>query len=565
MWGSHTSLKIFIAHPVYYLYQNLFIMRRRHFIGRSAIATTALGSLLTSCDAQTQTATPKLQDGNSEADNFSLNELTISQLQEKFASGEFTSEQATNLYLQRIETIDKNGPALRSVIEINPDAIAIAKAMDAERKQGRIRGPLHGVPVLIKDNIDSADRMQTTAGSLAMVGNIANKDAFIVTKLREAGAVLLGKTNLSEWANFRSSNSCSGWSSRGGQTKNPYVIDHNPCGSSSGSGVAVSANLCMVAVGTETDGSVTCPAAVNGIVGMKPTVGLLSRSGIIPISHTQDTAGPMARTVTDVAILLQALAGKDARDVSTNNSPATAIDYLQLLKPNALQGKRIGMEKKLPGNNHLLHALQKKNIDLLKAQGAIIVEVEYLKKITDTSEAEFELMQFEFKDGLNKYLAQANAPVKSLADVIAFNKKNEDKAMPYFKQELLESSEAKAGLDSVGYKTALQKSFEGSKKVIDALLKENKLDAIGGLTMGPACSIDNIYGDRWGDVFLTQPAAASGYPHITVPAGQVYDLPVGFSFFGAPYTEQMLLGLAYAFEQANRQRMLPSFKKAFLR
>ncbi|HSN60187.1 MAG TPA: amidase [Ferruginibacter sp.] len=407
--------------------------------------------------------------------------------------------------------------------------------------------------------------MQTTAGSIAMVGNIASKDAFIINKLREAGAVLLGKTNMSEWANFRSTKSCSGWSSRGGQTKNPYIIDHNPCGSSSGSGVAVSANLCMVAVGTETDGSVTCPAAVNGIVGLKPTVGLVSRSGIIPISHTQDTAGPMARTVTDVAILLRILAGTDSADASTNNSPSKKIiDYTAFLDSNALKGKRIGVEKKPQGNNHFMHALQKKNLDLLKQQGAIIVEIEYMDKINELGGAEFEVLQFEFKDGLNKYLATTNAPVKTLADIIAFNKNNEDKAMPYFKQETLESSQAKAGLDSAEYKTALKKSTAGCRNIIDNQLQQNKLDMICGLTMGPACSIDNIYGDRWGEVFLTQPAAASGYPHITVPAGMVYDLPMGLSFFGTAYSESTLLGVAYAFEQAANNRKKPGFKNAFL-
>ena len=498
-------------------------------------------------------------------DDFELNELTIGSMQQKFASAQYSSQQVTELYLKRIEAIDKNGPALHAVIELNPDAISIAKAMDAERKAGKIRGPLHGVPLLIKDNIDTADKMQTTAGSLAMLGNIASKDAFIVKKLREAGAVLLGKTNLSEWANFRSAKSCSGWSSRGGQTKNPYIIDHNPCGSSSGSGVAVSANLCMVAVGTETDGSVTCPAAVNGIVGLKPTVGLVSRSGIIPISHTQDTAGPMARTVTDVAILLGILAGSDEADATTNNSKSDKIiDYTQFLDINALKGKRIGVEKKPQGDNHFMHALLKKNLDLLTQQGAIIVEIEYLDKINELGGAEFEVLQFEFKDGLNKYLSTANAPVKTLTDVINFNKNNEDKAMPYFKQETLLSSQAKAGLESAEYKTALKKSNEGCQNIINNLLQKNKLDMICGLTMGPACSIDNIYGDRWGEVFLTQPAAASGYPHITVPAGMVYELPIGLSFFGAAYSEASLLAVAFAFEQAANNRKKPGFKNAFL-
>jgi len=539
-------------------------MKRRNFITNSSIAAASIGTLLASCS--NDKTTKKIIAVNIAAgDDFELNELTIGSMQQKFASAQYSSQQVTELYLKRIEAIDKNGPALHAVIELNPDAISIAKAMDAERKAGKIRGPLHGVPLLIKDNIDTADKMQTTAGSLAMLGNIASKDAFIVKKLREAGAVLLGKTNLSEWANFRSAKSCSGWSSRGGQTKNPYIIDHNPCGSSSGSGVAVSANLCMVAVGTETDGSVTCPAAVNGIVGLKPTVGLVSRSGIIPISHTQDTAGPMARTVTDVAILLGILAGSDEADATTNNSKSDKIiDYTQFLDINALKGKRIGVEKKPQGDNHFMHALLKKNLDLLTQQGAIIVEIEYLDKINELGGAEFEVLQFEFKDGLNKYLSTANAPVKTLTDVINFNKNNEDKAMPYFKQETLLSSQAKAGLESAEYKTALKKSNEGCQNIINNLLQKNKLDMICGLTMGPACSIDNIYGDRWGEVFLTQPAAASGYPHITVPAGMVYELPIGLSFFGAAYSEASLLAVAFAFEQAANNRKKPGFKNAFL-
>jgi amidase len=539
-------------------------MKRRNFIAKTTIASASLASLLVSCNKDKKTS-PPVATMDKPADDFELNELTITALQEKFSSGKYSSEQITRLYLDRIEAMDKNGPSINAVIEINPEAISIAQAMDAERKAGKSRGALHGVPVLIKDNIDTADKMQTTAGSLAMVGNIALQDAFIVKKLRNAGAVLLGKTNLSEWANFRSTQSCSGWSSRGGQTKNPYILDHNPCGSSSGSGAAVSANFCMIAVGTETDGSVTCPAAVSGIVGLKPTVGLVSRNGIIPISVTQDTAGPMARTVTDVAILLGIMAGEDSADPITQNSNGkTPTNYLSFLDALALKGKRIGIEKKPAGNNHLMHALLKKNLDLLKQLGATLVEIEYLDKINEQGGAEFELMQYEFKDGLNKYLATARAPVKTLADVIAFNKQNEDKAMPYFKQETLQSSEAKGSLESAGYKAALKKSHEGSKLIIDKVMQENKLDAICGLTMGPACSIDNIYGDRWGDVFLTQPAAASGYPHITVPAGMVYELPVGLSFFGKAFSEPVLLGLAYAFEQASNNRKPPVFKKAFL-
>jgi amidase len=497
-------------------------------------------------------------------DNFELNEATVTDLQEKMASGKYSSEQITTMYLQRIEAIDKKGHALNAVIQLNPDALAIAKAMDAERKAGKVRGALHGIPVLIKDNIDTADEMMTTAGSLALVGHKASKDAFIVKKLRDAGAVILGKTNLSEWANFRSSQSCSGWSSRGGQTKNPYILDHNPCGSSSGSGVAVAANLCVVAVGTETDGSVTCPASTNGVVGLKPTVGLLSRSGIIPISHTQDTAGPMARTVKDMAILLTAMTGLDADDAKTKESAGKAVaDYTTFLDANGLKGKRIGIEKKKYTNQFLTRLFDKAVSDL-KQQGAEIIEIEFLDKINANGDAEFTLMCYEFKYGINKYLSTANVPMKTLQDLIDFNKKNEDQTMPTFKQETFDKSAAKGDLNSKEYLQALDKSHNGSKKIIDTVLETHKLDAIAGLTMGPACSIDTIYGDRWGDVFLTAPAAASGYPHISLPCGKVYDLPVGLSFFSGAYKEGTLISIAFAYEQATKHRIMPEFKKAFL-
>lgn len=496
-------------------------------------------------------------------DNFELNEKTIDDLQQLMASGKLTAEQITSLYLKRIEAIDKSGPQLNAVIELNADAIAIAKAMDAERKAGKIRGSMHGIPVLIKDNIDTADKMKTTAGSLALSDHIAAQDAFIVKKLRDAGAVILGKTNLSEWANFRSSNSSSGWSSRGGQTRNPYYLDRNPCGSSAGSGAAVSANLCAVAVGTETDGSVTCPASVNGVVGIKPTVGLLSRSGIIPISHTQDTAGPLTRTVKDAAILLTAMAGVDADDAVTKESEGKAqTDYTKFLDANGLKGKRIGVEKKKYANP-LFNQLQDKAIELMKQQGATIIEISYVDKVNENGQAEFDVLKYEFKYGLNKYLATANSNIKTLADVIAFNKANESKAMPTFKQETLEASEKLGGLESKEYIDALEKSSKGTRKILDTLMAENKLDAITGLTMGPACSIDTIYGDRWGEVSLTSPAAMSGYPHISVPCGFVYSLPVGLSFFSRAYQEPAIISLAYAFEQAGKHRQLPAFEKSY--
>lgn len=540
-------------------------MKRRDFITSGALATAGLSSIVAvSCNSgnnNTVSASVKPD----ELPVFELDEMDIMTLNTKMADGNYSSEKITQLYLDRIKQIDMSGPMLQSVIELNPDALTIARAMDAERKAGKIRGPLHGIPVLIKDNIDTSDKMQTTAGSIALEGHVATTDSFVAKKLRDAGAVILGKTNLSEWANFRSSESCSGWSSRGGQTKNPYILDHNPCGSSSGSGVAVSANLCAVAIGTETDGSITCPSSTNGIVGLKPTVGLISRTGIIPISSTQDTAGPMGRTVRDVATLLGVLTGVDEKDAITNESKGkTHPDYTQFLDANGLKGKRIGIEKKPQGKNQYLHALIKKATDLLRQQGATIVEIEYLDKINQLGEAEFELMKYEFKEGLNRYLATAEAKVKSLKDVIEFNKNNEDKSMPYFKQETLESSEKKGGLDDKSYKEYYQKSHIGSKQILDTVIKENNLDAICGLTMGPACSIDMIYGDRWGDVFLTQPAAVSGYPHISVPCGMVYALPVGISFFGPAYSEATLITIAYAYEQASKNRQKPEFRKAFL-
>lgn len=539
-------------------------MKRRNFIASTALVAVGVTSLLAS-SCTTKSTEKKSETNNDEIDDdFELNEITISKLQENMESGKYSSEQITKLYLDRIEAIDKNGPKLNAVIEINPEALNIAKAMDKERKEGKTRGNLHGIPILIKDNIDTADKMMTTAGSLALIGNIASKDAFIVQKLRDAGAVLLGKTNLSEWANFRSTSSCSGWSSRGGQTKNPYIIDHSPCGSSAGSGVAVAANLCVVAVGTETDGSIVCPASVNGTVGIKPTVGLLSRSGIIPISHTQDTAGPLARTVKDATILLEAMVGIDEADAVTKESRGKSVkQYTQFLTTDGLKGKRIGIEKK-KYTNPLLNELLDKATNLMKQQGAVIIEIEYLDKINAAGDAENEVLQYEFKSGVNKYLATANSKMKSLQDVIAFNKQNEAEAMPTFKQEILEMCQKKTGLETTEYRSALDKSHNNVKSIIDNVLKENQLDAISGLTMGPACSIDIIYGDRWGDVFLTSPAAISGYPHISVPCGKVYELPVGLSFFSSAYQEGAIISVAYGYEQAAKNRIKPEFKKAFL-
>jgi amidase len=530
-------------------------MDRRKFLKNGSVASFALSTLLpdTSKAISTNSIAEKLAKDD-------LNEVTIDELQQRMQSGDLTSKSITKWYLKRIEEIDKSGPAINSVIEINPDAIAIAEAMDAERKVGKVRGALHGIPVLIKDNIDTADKMMTTAGSLALAGNMASKDAFIVKQLREAGAVILGKTNLSEFANFRSTHSTSAWSSRGGQTKCPYVLNRNPSGSSAGTGSAVAANLCTVGIGTETDGSVVSPSSVNGLVGIKPTVGLWSRSGIIPISATQDTAGPMTRTVKDAAILLGALTGVDAQDAVTKQSRGKAQkDYTKFLDIHGLKGKRLGIEKSfLKGGNPDVVALLHKTIAILKEQGATVVEVELLKSIVPLGTSELSVLEFEFKDGLNKYLATAKAKVKSLKDVIEFNKQNEATVMPYFKQEILVNSDKKSGLDSKEYKAALAKSTS-ARKIIDDVLKMHKLDALCGTTNGLACCIDLINGDYDTGFSLSSPAAMAGYPHITVPMGFVHDLPIGFSFFSTAYTEPQLIKLAYAFEQATKARMAPKF------
>ena len=533
-------------------------MNRKHFLKTGTLAGFAFPAL--AAPLRNNASSEPILPGTSSTD-FALDEITIDMLQQKMKSGEYTSQSITSLYLKRIDAIDKNGPAINAVIEINPDAMSIAAEMDKERKAGKTRGPMHGIPVLIKDNIDTADKMMTTAGSLALIGNIASKDAFIVQQLRKAGAVLLGKTNLSEWANFRSNRSTSGWSSRGLQTKNPCMLSRNPSGSSSGSGAAVAANLCTIAIGTETDGSVIAPSSFCGIVGIKPTVGLLSRSGIIPISKTQDTAGPMARTVRDAAILLGALAGVDEADAVTKESQGKAQkDYTRFLDAGSLQGKRIGIEKKFLSGHEGVVALYKAAIELLKSKGATIIEVELLKATREASSGEFAVLQYEFKDGLNKYLSNAHAKVKSLADVIAFNKQNETIAMPWFKQETLESSEQKTGLDTPAYAEALRKTLS-SRHIIDELMAANKLDAICGTSIGLAGLTDLINGDYNTGFYFCPPAAMAGYPHITVPMGKVHELPAGLSFIGGAYKESELLAMAYAYEQASKKREAPKFIK----
>lgn len=494
---------------------------------------------------------------------FALKEATIDQLQQIMVSGEATSRSITEQYLQWIKEVDKQGPALHAVIELNPDALSIADKLDKERKAGKVRGPLHGIPMLVKDNIDTGDSMMTTAGSLALEGHKAAQDAYIIKKLREAGAVLMGKTNLSEWANFRSTRSTSGWSSRGGQTKNPYVLDRNPSGSSAGSGAAVAANLCTIAIGTETDGSIVSPASNNGIVGFKPTVGLWSRSGIIPISATQDTAGPMARTVRDAAILLGALAGVDEKDPVTKQGVGRIDkDYTRWLHADGLKGKKIGIEKSHLKGHEAVVALYQQAIQAMKQQGAEIVEIDLLAAIKELGSTEFTVLQYEFKDGLNKYLAGVNG-MRSLAEVIAFNLKNEPRAMPYFKQETLESSQAKGGLDSKEYLDALASSTS-ARKIIDDLMVKYQLNGIVGVTSGPACCTDLVLGGYGSGFSFSSPAAKAGYPHITVPMGMVQGLPVGLSFVGGAYKEGELLALAYGYEQASKKRAAPEFKATLL-
>lgn len=536
-------------------------MNRRNFLRNTSLAGLSASTIATSSFASLEDEKNIISANGVIQDEFSLNEITIDELQNLMQSGKQTSKSITQLYIKRIADLNKKGPALNAVIEINPDAIKIAAALDIERNQGKVRGPLHGIPVLIKDNIDTADQMMTTAGAAAMIGNIAKEDAFIVKQLRAAGAVLLGKTNLSEWANFRSTRSTSGWSSRGGQTKMPYILDRNPSGSSSGTGTAVAANLCAIGIGTETDGSIVSPASISCLVGIKPTVGLLSRSGIIPISATQDTAGPMTRTVKDAAIFLGVLAGVDTKDAATIESKGKALkDYTTGFNKNYLAGKRIGIEASFfKGNNEDVIALYRSTIELLRKQGAIIIEVELMKEINEAvGNTEFDILKYEFKDGLNKYLSTANAKVKTLEEVIAFNNKNQATAMPYFKQETLISSNKKDSLESTEYKNVLAQSLK-SRAIISNMLKENKLAAICGVTNGLAACIDTVNGDYDTGFSFSTPAAISGYPHITVPMGFIHELPIGFSFMADAYQEAEIINLAYAFEQATLQRKKPKF------
>jgi amidase len=520
-------------------------MKRRNFFKAAALGggTLALAPL-SSC---VQPAA-KLESSVNYTD-FELNELTIAKLQEKMSSGALSSAEITQKYLDRIEQINKNGPELRAVIEVNPEALDIARQMDEERKSGKVRGLLHGIPILIKDNIDTGDQMQTTAGSIALLGSPAPDDAIIVRKLRETGAVLLGKTNLSEWANFRSTKSSSGWSGRGGQVRNPFCLDRSPCGSSSGTGAAVSANLCAIGIGTETDGSIVCPSGINGIVGIKPTLGLWNGDGIIPISHSQDTAGPMARTVTDAAIMLGLLA-------------ENVTDFTPYLDHDGLKNARIGIASDFLGFNSEVDTIMLEAIQKFKDCGAVIIENLKFEKRRETGDAEWQVLISEFKADLNAYLkTRTGLKVQSLADLIEFNKNNAETELKWFGQEIFESAEKTTGLEDPVYLEALKKSKKLTREEgIDKLMNEHKLDALIAPTNGPTWTIDWVNGDHFSGG-SSEPAAVSGYPNITVPAGFIHGLPVGISFFGRAWSESTLIKLAYAYEQATKHRKAPGFLK----
>ncbi|HEY7409164.1 MAG TPA: amidase [Vicinamibacteria bacterium] len=493
---------------------------------------------------------------------FELEEVGLDDLQKRMAEGSLSARALTQAYLERIAALDGQGPTLRSVLETNPEALAVAEALDAERRAKGARGPLHGIPVLLKDNVDTADRMTTTAGSLALEGSIPAQDATVAARLRAAGAVLLGKANMSEWANIRSTRSTSGWSARGGSCRNPWALDRNPCGSSSGSGAAVSANLCAAAVGTETDGSIVCPANANGIVGLKPTLGLVSRAGIIPIAHSQDTAGPMTRTVRDAAILLAAMAGVDARDGETRAAAGHLHgDYTRFLDPAGLKGARIGVVRKLFGFHREVDARMAEALDVLKREGATLVDPADVPHLGEYDQGELEVLLHELKADLNAYLASLGpgARVKTLADVIAFNEQNRAREMPYFGQELFLQAQEKGPLTTPAYRKALARNRLLSRaQGLDAVLRRHRLDALVAPTGGPAWLTDLVNGDHFGGGSSTAPAVA-GYPNLSVPAGYVFGLPVGLSFIGPAWSEPVLLRLAYAFEQATRHRRAPRF------
>jgi amidase len=523
---------------------------RRQFLQ----ATLALGAA--ACVETKPVSVPNRAAGAAEP-SFDLEEMTVAELQRGMQEGRWTAEGLTATYLARIERLD---PKLAAVIETNPDARGVARQLDEERKAGRMRGPLHGIPVLVKDNLDTAGKMETTAGSLALVGSRRLRDSFVVQRLRAAGAVLLGKTNLSEWANIRSSHSSSGWSGRGGQCRNPYVLDRTPCGSSSGSAVAVSANLCAVAIGTETDGSIVCPSTMCGIVGLKPTIGLVSRTGIVPISHSQDTAGPMARSVTDAAILLGAIAGEDPLDPVTSTGRGQApADYTRFLDPHGLRGARIGIvREKLMGYSDAADRVAQAAIEVMRDAGAVIVDPANVPHVGDYDDAELTVLLYELKADLNRYLAGLDAtPVRTLSELIAFNRAHADRELRWFGQDLFEQAEVKGPLTDKPYLDARAKCVRLSREEgIDAVMREHQLDALFAPTSHPAWAIDLVNGDHALGSASTPPAVA-GYPSITVPAGDDFGLPIGVSFFGRPFSEPLLLKLAFAFEQATHARKPP--------
>lgn len=529
---------------------------RRSFLESTLKAGAA--SLALPAFARANAAEPPAQ----EASPFELDEVTIGELADGMKSGKFTARSLVEKYLQRIADIDKKGPALNSVIELNPDALSIADSLDAERKSKGPRGPLHGIPILIKDNIGTADRMMTTAGSLALLGSVAAKDSGVARRLRESGAVILGKTNLSEWANFRSSHASSGWSGRGGQTRNPYALDRNPCGSSSGSGAGTSANLCAAAVGSETDGSIVCPSSANGLVGIKPTVGLVSRSGIIPISHSQDTAGPMCRTVTDAAILLGALAGVDSDDAATKAPGRKAVaDYTQFLGHGGLRGARIGIVRKAYDFDETVASVLHDALAAMKYEGAVLIDPVEIASLGKFDDSELDVLLYEFKAGLNAYLASSapKAAVRSLKEIIEFNEKNHESELKYFGQDLFLKAEKKGPLTDKAYLDALAKNHRLARtEGIDAVMEKHRLDALVAMTAGPSWLTDLIDGDHdtGGSSSL---AAVAGYPNINVPAGFVFGMPVGISFFGRAWSEPTLIKIAYGFEQATHARKPPRF------
>ena len=533
-------------------------MSRRTFLGTSVLGG-AMAAVSWPARAQ---AAPAVGPARVPQAPSELDEVTMAQLQEGMRSGRWTARSLAEQYLARIEAVDRKGPALGAIIELNPDALSIADALDAERRAKGPRGPLHGVPVLIKDNVATADRMHTSAGSLALATSIAPRDSGVAQRLRDAGAVLLGKTNLSEWANFRGRHSISGWSGRGGQCRNPYVLDRSPSGSSSGSGAATAANLCAVAVGTETDGSITSPSQANSLVGIKPTVGLVSRAGIVPISHNQDTAGPMARCVADAAALLSVLAGEDPRDGATRGSAAHAVDYTRFLDPDGLKGLRLGIaRKRYTGNHRGVDKLFESALAVLRDRGAVLVDDVDLTTEDHLQDAEQVVLEFDFKAELDAYLAGlgADAPVKSLADVIAFNDAHQATELQLFGQETMLAAQKRGPLSSPVYRKALARCHRVARaQGIDLVVRQHRLDAIICPTSTPQRQIDFVDGDG-GSADCTTPAAVAGYPHLTVPMGYVLGVPVGLSFFGRAWTEPVLIKAAYAYEQASKARRAPQF------